>query len=38
VGDTQYLVTVRAGQIQSIEKEKLVMRSRRFAIRAPREC
>ena len=38
VGDTQYLVTVRAGQIQSIEKEKLVMRSWRFAIRAPREC
>lgn len=38
VGDTQYLVTVRKGQIQSIEKEKLVMRSWRFAIRAPREC
>jgi hypothetical protein len=34
VGDTQYLLTVRAGRIESVEKGPFVMRSWRFAIRA----
>ena len=38
VGETQYLVTVRAGRIESVEKGPLVMRSWRFAIRARQEC
>jgi hypothetical protein len=38
VGDRQYLVTVRAGRIESVETGPFVMRSWRFAIRAPREC
>jgi len=38
VGDTQYLVTVRAGRIEQVEKGPFVMRSWRFAIRASREC
>lgn len=38
VGETQYLVTVRAGRIESVEKGKFVMRSWRFAIRARQEC
>ena len=37
VGPTQYLVTVKAGRIESVEKEKLVMRSWRFAIRASKD-
>ena len=37
VGDTQYLLTVRAGRIESVEKGPFVMRSWRFAIRARRE-
>ena len=38
VGDTQYLVTVRSGRIEKVEKGPLVMPSWRFAIRAKREC
>ena len=38
VGDTQYLVTVRGGRIERVEKGPLVMRAWRFAIRAKREC
>jgi hypothetical protein len=38
VGDEQYLVTVRAGRVERIDKGPLVMRSWRFAIRAKREC
>ena len=38
VGDAQYLLTVRAGRVESIERGPLVMRSWRFAVRAPREC
>lgn len=34
VGTTQYLVTVRAGLVERVEKGPLVMRSWRFAIRA----
>ena len=37
VGETQYLLTVRAGRIASVEKGPFVMRSWRFAIRAKRE-
>jgi hypothetical protein len=37
VGDTQYLVTVRAGRIESVEKGPFVMRAWRFAIRAKQE-
>ena len=37
VGETQYLFTVRAGRIESIEKGPFVMRSWRFAIRAKEE-
>jgi hypothetical protein len=38
VGDQQYLLTVRAGRIESVEKGPFVMRAWRFAIRARREC
>ena len=38
VGDTQYLVTVRAGRIERVEKGPFVMRSWRFAIRASAQC
>jgi hypothetical protein len=38
VGDTQYLVTVRAGRVDAVEKGPFVMRPWRFAIRASREC
>ena len=38
VGDTQYLVTVRAGRVEKVEKGPFVMRTWRFAIRAKREC
>ena len=38
VGNTQYLLTVRAGRIESVEKGPFVMRSWRFAIRAREEC
>ena len=38
VGETQYLVTVRAGRIDKVEQGPFVMRSWRFAIRARQEC
>ena len=38
VGDVQYLIAVRAGRIEKVEKGPFVMRSWRFAIRASREC
>jgi hypothetical protein len=37
VGDTQHLVTVRAGRIEKVEKGPFVMPAWRFAIRAKRE-
>ena len=37
-GAAQYLVTVRAGRIESLEKGPFVLRSWRFAIRAKAEC
>ena len=36
--DAQYLVTVRNGMIEKVEKGPFVMRSSAFAIRAKREC
>jgi len=38
VGATQYLVTVRAGLIERVEKGPFAMRSWRFAIRASEQC
>lgn len=38
VGATQYLLTVRAGRIESLAKGPFVMRAWRFAIRARAEC
>jgi hypothetical protein len=38
VGEAQYLVTVRAGRIESVEKGPFVMRAWRCAIRAKQEC
>ena len=38
MGETQYLVTVRAGRIEKVEKGPFVMRTWSFAIRAKREC
>ena len=38
VGDQQYLLTVRAGRVESVTKGPFVMRAWRFAIRARREC
>jgi hypothetical protein len=37
VGEAQFLVTVRAGRIEKVEKGPLVMRAWRFAIRASAE-
>lgn len=37
VGETQYLVTVRAGRIEKVEKGPFVMRAWRFALRARKE-
>ena len=37
VGDTQYLFTVREGEVE-VKKGPFVMRSWKFAIRASREC
>jgi hypothetical protein len=37
VGETQYLLTVRAGRIENVERGPFVMRSWRFAIRAKQE-
>ena len=37
VGDVQYLLTVRAGRIASVERGPFIMRSWRFAIRAKKE-
>ena len=37
VGDAQFLVTIRNGNIQSVEKGPFTQRSWRFAIRASRE-
>jgi hypothetical protein len=36
--DAQYLVTIRAGRIESVERGPFVMRPWAFAIRAKREC
>lgn len=38
VGEAQYLVTVRGGLIDRVERGPFVMRSWRFAIRASEEC
>ena len=38
VGAQQYLLTVRAGRVESVEKGPFVMRAWRFAIRAPQDC
>ena len=38
VGSAQYLLTVRAGRIESVDKGPFVMRSWRFAIRASEDC
>ena len=38
VGDDPYLITVRAGKVEKVEKGPFVMRSWAFAIRARREC
>ena len=38
LGDTQYLVTVRAGRIEKVERGPFVMRTWSFAIRAKQEC
>ena len=38
VGDTQFLVTVREGKIEKVEKGPFVQRTWRFAIRAKREA
>ena len=38
VGDTQYLVAVRGGRVERVEKGPFVMRPWRFAIRARKEC
>jgi hypothetical protein len=38
VGETQYVLTVRAGQVASVAKGPFVMRSWRFAIRARQEA
>jgi hypothetical protein len=37
VGDAQYLVTVREGRVEKVEKGPFVMRAWRFAIRARQE-
>ncbi len=38
VGREQFLLTVRAGKVESVETGPFVMRGWRFAIRAAREC
>ncbi|MFN2644063.1 MAG: hypothetical protein ABR570_03655 [Burkholderiales bacterium] len=38
IGETQYVITVRAGRIESVERGPFVMRSWRFAIRASEAC
>ena len=38
IGETQYLITVRAGRIEKVEQGPFVMRSWRFAIRAGTDC
>ena len=38
VGDTQFLLTVRDGKIEKVEKGPFTQRSWKFAIRASREC
>jgi hypothetical protein len=38
VGAQQYLLSVRAGRIESVAKGPFVMRAWRFAIRAKAEC
>lgn len=38
VGKQQYLLTVRAGRIESVAKGPFVMRAWKFAIRAKAEC
>ncbi len=38
VGETQYLVTVEDGYVSKVVKGPFVMRSWRFAIRAPKAC
>jgi hypothetical protein len=37
VGDTQFLLTVRDGRLDKVEKGPFAMRSWRFAVRASRE-
>jgi hypothetical protein len=37
VGDTPYLLTVKGGRIESVEKGPFVMRAWRFAVRASKE-
>lgn len=38
VGEVQWLVTVRGGRIEAVEKGPFVQRSWRFAIRASQAC
>ncbi len=38
VGGDQYLLTVRAGRVEAVEKGPLVQRAWRFAIRARADC
>lgn len=38
VGEEQYLLTVRQGFMEKVEKGPFVMRAWRFAIRARKEC
>ena len=38
VGDTQFLLSVRDGRIEKVEKGPFTQRTWRFAIRASREC
>jgi hypothetical protein len=38
VGESQYLLTVRGGRVESVAKGPFVMRPWRFAIRARSEC
>ncbi len=38
VGDTQYLLTVREGRVESVARGPFVMRPWRFAVRARREA
>lgn len=38
VGSQQYLLTIRAGRVEAVEKGPLVQRAWRFAIRARAEC